>query len=49
MRLEPKESMEKRGLPSPDFGDALAMTFAQPVPVKRDESMDETMTEPEYD
>lgn len=47
MRLEPKESMEKRGLPSPDYGDALAMTFAQPVPVKRDESMDESFTEPE--
>jgi len=49
MRLEPKELMEKRGLPSPDFGDALAMTFAQPVPVKRDETMDESMTEPEVD
>ncbi len=49
MRLEPKELMEKRGLPSPDFGDALAFTFAQPVPVKRDASMDETMTEPEFD
>lgn len=46
-RLEPKESMEKRGLPSPDAGDALAMTFAQPVPVKRDDSMDESFTEPE--
>lgn len=47
MRLEPKESMEKRGLPSPDFGDALAFTFAQPVPMKREESLDPEWTEPE--
>jgi hypothetical protein len=27
--------MKKRGLASPDYGDALALTFAQPVtPVK---------------
>jgi len=49
MRLEPKEVMERRGLPSPDYGDALAMTFAQPVPVKMDQSMDENFTEPEID
>lgn len=30
--LEKKESMKKRGLASPDDGDALAITFAQPVP-----------------
>lgn len=30
--LESKESMKKRGLASPDDGDALACTFAQPVP-----------------
>lgn len=29
--LEKKEDMKKRGLPSPDIGDALAMTFAEPV------------------
>ena len=29
--LEPKEAMKKRGLASPDDGDALAMTFAYPV------------------
>lgn len=29
--LESKESMKKRGLDSPDDGDALALTFAQPV------------------
>ena len=29
--LESKEKIRKRGLPSPDFGDALALTFAEPV------------------
>ncbi len=29
--LEPKEAMEKRGLESPDDGDALALTYAHPV------------------
>lgn len=29
--LEPKEAIKKRGLPSPDLGDALALTFAHPV------------------
>lgn len=29
--LERKEDMRKRGLPSPDDADALAMTFAEPV------------------
>lgn len=29
--LEPKKSMKKRGVRSPDFGDALALTFAEPV------------------
>ena len=30
--LESKESMKKRGQASPDDGDALALTFAHPVP-----------------
>lgn len=30
-RLERKEEMKKRGLPSPDLADALALTFAMPV------------------
>lgn len=30
-QLEAKEDMKKRGLPSPDRADALAMTFAMPV------------------
>lgn len=50
MKLERKEDMEKRGLPSPDTGDALALTFAQPVPLKRDdvEAGGAQMTEPEF-
>jgi hypothetical protein len=31
--LESKESMAKRGVASPDDGDALSLTFAQPVSV----------------
>jgi hypothetical protein len=31
LQLEKKEDMKKRGLPSPDDGDALALTFAEPV------------------
>ena len=33
--LESKESMQKRGVASPDDGDALSLTFAQPVNVQR--------------
>ena len=32
IQLESKDSMRARGLRSPDFGDALALTFAWPVP-----------------
>jgi len=31
IKLEGKDAMKKRGLSSPDDGDALAMTFAEPV------------------
>ncbi|MFW0778320.1 MAG: hypothetical protein ACN2B6_11460 [Rickettsiales bacterium] len=31
IQLEGKEAMKKRGLPSPNCGDALALTFAYPV------------------
>ncbi len=31
IQLEPKDDIKKRGLPSPDLGDALAVTFAHPV------------------
>lgn len=29
--LDSKDDMKKRGMPSPDIGDAVALTFAQPV------------------
>ena len=31
LKLESKDSLKKRGLPSPDDADALALTFAEPV------------------
>lgn len=31
LRLESKEDLKKRGLPSPDIADSLALTFAEPV------------------
>jgi hypothetical protein len=31
IKLESKEKMKKRGLDSPDIGDALAMTYAEPI------------------
>ncbi|MFC0204720.1 terminase [Novosphingobium soli] len=31
IQLERKKDMKKRGLPSPDDGDALAVTFAEPI------------------
>ena len=41
LKLEKKEDMKKRGLRSPDEGDALAMTFALPVhDPKRDQRED---------
>lgn len=35
IQLESKDSMRKRGIASPDLGDALALTFAMPVYPKR--------------
>lgn len=35
VQLESKDSMRRRGLASPDLGDALALTFAMPVIAKR--------------
>ena len=31
LQLESKDDMKRRGLASPNYGDALALTFAQPV------------------
>jgi len=39
--LEAKEQMKKRGLASPDDGDALALTFAMPVALKGDHAPEE--------
>jgi hypothetical protein len=39
--LEAKEDMKKRGLDSPDDGDALALTFAQSVAPQKPKSTDE--------
>lgn len=36
LKLERKEDMKKRGLKSPDSGDALALTFAMPIRVGTD-------------
>jgi hypothetical protein len=33
--LESKEDMKERGLPSPNKGDALGLTFAEPVAKKQ--------------
>jgi hypothetical protein len=38
-QLEPKDDIKKRGLPSPDLGDALALTFAQPIAKKTEIDM----------
>jgi hypothetical protein len=35
--LESKVHIAERGLPSPDLGDALALTFARPIAFKEDE------------
>jgi hypothetical protein len=39
--LESKADMQKRGQASPDDGDALALTFAQPVEPAEVEEKDE--------
>lgn len=41
IQLEKKESMKKRGLASPDLGDALALTFAYPVGSAFDDDSEE--------
>ena len=37
IQLESKDDMKRRGLPSPNKGDALALTFALPVALKTPE------------
>lgn len=41
IRLEKKSDMKKRGVPSPDEADALALTFAYPVEARRAMEMHE--------
>jgi len=52
IQLEKKEDMKKRGLASPDLGDALALTFAYPVhPVwqRRDVDMRPRILDEDHD
>jgi len=39
LKIESKESMRRRGEKSPDLGDALALTFSEPVRLKEPEVM----------
>ncbi len=45
LQLESKEDMKDRGLPSPDDGDALALTFA--APVRRNQQIIRVMDDPD--
>ncbi len=53
MELERKEEIKKRGMPSPDLADALALTFAQDVHVDRHwsryDASNRASVETEYD
>ena len=44
IQLESKEAMKKRGVPSPNRADALALTFAQSVV-----SREQAITEAQFD
>lgn len=46
--IEPKDKIKARGLPSPDLGDALALTFAYLVPGRAAEPLIEVIRKP-YD
>jgi hypothetical protein len=50
LKLERKEDAKKRGLPSPDLADALALTYAIPVyPSRIGYQSAATVTSAEYD
>lgn len=51
LQLESKDDMKRRGLPSPNKGDALALTFAYPVAIPNplDYPGSKTMCNTEYD
>lgn len=46
--LEKKDDMKDRGIPSPDLGDALALTFAQPVAPPELKAAREAKRRPQY-
>ena len=45
IQLESKDDIKKRGLPSPDLGDALALTFAYKVQEYSERTTDERLYE----
>ncbi len=47
MKLESKEDMKARGLPSPNIADALTITFAEPIAIKLGD-LSQMQLEPEY-
>ena len=49
LKLESKDDMKSRGLPSPDFGDALALTFAEPVRLAAFDAARPRVAENDYD
>jgi len=49
VKLETKESMKKRGVASPDFADALALTFAHKVGYKADLSREKIKRQSVFD
>jgi phage terminase large subunit len=50
LKLEPKEDMKKRGVASPNRADALALTFAAPVPHAELRDLEHVNTHtPDYD
>lgn len=49
IKLEPKESMKKRGVASPDMADALALTFAHKVGYKADLSREKIQRSSAFD
>lgn len=49
IQLESKQDMKKRGIPSPNKGDALALSFAHPVAKRENEFHGEDKCEVDYD
>lgn len=49
VQLEKKDDMKKRGLPSPDLADALALTFAVPVAARNAGAFERRTADDDYD